>query len=246
MTGPVTVERSGSTWNVTLDRPQQGNAFSADLVAELSRTFGDAVAQGAEAIVLRGAGKHFCTGFDLSNLDGETDDTLLARFVRIELLLQQVARAPLLTVAVAHGRVMGAGADLFAACTVRAVQGDASFAFPGARGFGLVLGTRRLTERVGTQTALEWVESARAIPAEEALRTGLATVRAEQPADVDGLIAARTLAHEGLRDALARAASPSRAQDDASDLERLVHSAARRGLRDGIAAYLEKVKARQG
>jgi enoyl-CoA hydratase/carnithine racemase len=100
--------------------------------------------------------------------------------------------------------------------------------------------------RVGAQAALEWVETARTIATDEALRTGLATVRIEQPADVDSIVAARTLPHEGLRDALALAASPARAHEDACDLERLVHSAAQRGLRDRIAAYIEQVKARKG
>lgn len=244
MTEPVLVERAADAWTLTLNRPQQGNACSADLVRGLSAALSEAAQQGAPAVVLRGAGRHFCTGFDLSNLEAETDDSLLARFVRIELLLQQVARAPYLTVAIGHGRIMGAGADLFAACTVRAIHGDASFAFPGARGFGLVLGTRRLAGRVGPQAALDWVESARTIAADEALRTGLASLRIDQPQDVAAVLAARSLQHAGVREALAHAVSPSQAREDAGDLDQLVRSAARAGLRDRIAAYLEQVKAR--
>ena len=70
---------------------------------------------------------------------------------------------------------MGAGADLFAACTHRLVMPGTSFAFPGARGFGLVLGTRRLAHRVGAAQAQDWVVNGSAISTEAALRSGLAT-----------------------------------------------------------------------
>ena len=226
MTDPLLLECDGTVWRVTLNRPLQGNSCSTDLVAALDDTLVRATQERAQALVLRGAGKHFCTGFDLSAIAQETDDTLLARFVRIELMLQRLARAPFLTVAIAHGRATGAGADIFTACAMRLVQGEASLAFPGARGFGLVLGTRRLCELVGRQTALSWIESATVVTAAEATRTGLAT----------GAMGADTAL-----DQLQRAAQPHRDFEDALDLKRLVESAARPGLRDRIASYIESI-----
>ena len=144
---------------VTLNRPGAGNALSADLVAALDAVLDKAASRPPRGLVLRGDGRHFCTGFDLAQLDEESDDTLLARFCRIELILQKVHRAPFPTLAIAHGRTVGAGADLFAACTHRLAAAGTQLSFPGASGFGLVLGTRRLAHRVGAERARRWVET---------------------------------------------------------------------------------------
>lgn len=226
---------------LTLDRPDRGNACSAAMVQALDQAIDAAVPSGARVLVLQGNGRHFCTGFDLAQLDDETDDSLLARFTRLELLLQRVARAPLLTVAMAHGRTIGAGADLFTACDVRIACANASFAFPGARGFGIVLGSRRLAARVGDALATDWITNASTIDATHASVTGLATHMAadltEAIALVKALDAERQTA-QGVDPAALRAAlEPRAAEHDAHDLERLVRSAARPGLRERIAMY---------
>lgn len=238
---PVLVDTSQPVWRATLNRPQHGNACSPALVEALDTVVTRAKDEGAQALVLQGTGRHFCTGFDLSSLDCETDDSLLSRFVRIELLLQRIAHAPFLTIAHAHGRTMGAGADLFAACRVRLAQANAMFAFPGGRGFGLVLGTRRLAERVGAESALEWIESGRSVTAEEALRRGLVTSLADGPHDIQTCIAQRCHLDAGLRESLDHALQPLRADHAARDLDLLVRSAARPGLRERIAAYVARL-----
>jgi enoyl-CoA hydratase/carnithine racemase len=239
------VDDGSAVWQLTLDRPAQGNACSAELIAALDDTLQRAEREQAQALVLQGAGRHFCTGFDLSDIGNESDDSLLARCVRIELVLQRLARAPFLTVAVAHGRAIGAGADLFAACELRLARGAASFAFPGARGFGLVLGTRRLCEAVGRTQALKWIEGGVTITEEEALHAGLVHGRIGQEDSVASLVAARLHDDGVLRKSLRLAANPHREIEDALDLRRLVESAARVGLRDRIAAYIERGAARR-
>jgi len=69
------------------------------------------------------------------------------RFVRIEMLLQAVATSPARTVALAHGKVFGAGADLFACCHHRIAAAGTTFRMPGLK-FGLMLGTRRFAASV--------------------------------------------------------------------------------------------------
>jgi enoyl-CoA hydratase/carnithine racemase len=242
---PVRTEKRNGAWLVTLNRPARGNACSAELVRSLDEALSKSTSDGAEAFVLRGEGRHFCTGFDLAHLDRESDDTLLARFVRIELLLQRLARAPFPTIAVAHGRTMGAGADLFAACRVRLAVADTSFAFPGARGFGVVLGTRRLAVRVGTETALDWVGSGRMIGADEAHRRGLVTALVDDARHVEHHLPSGSGIEPWLDTALRCAAEPASSAHDAADLDVLVRSTARPGLRDRILAYAEGAAARR-
>jgi len=236
--------RDGHVLHLQLHRPEVGNALSAALVQALTDAVDAATLDaGVRLLVLSGAGRHFCTGFDLSDLDRETDDSLLARFTRVELLLQAVHAAPFATLALAHGRTMGAGADLFAACGDRWIVGDASFAFPGA-GFGLVLGTARLTELVGAPHAAAWIEGGQPIDADQALACGLATRRietAQMDAELDrwGARVNRLDAptQRAIQAAIAAGRRPRGDAGDAQDLARLVRSAARPGLRDRIAAY---------
>ncbi len=237
-------QRDGALLGITLNRPAKGNALSSALVAALQGAVDAAYADGGiRLLVLDAAGRHFCTGFDLSNLDEETDDSLLARFTRVELLLQSLYAAPFDTLALAQGRVMGAGADIFGACAHRWIVGDASFAFPGPA-FGLVLGTARLADAVGEVQARTWVQGGGTIDAASALSAGFAQQRLD--ADAAGPALASLLqhtvrldgpTHRAIHAALGSARRPRGDAGDAADLQRLVQSAARPGLRDRIAAY---------
>jgi enoyl-CoA hydratase len=232
---PLLLHREADVCRLTLNRPQQGNALSRELVDALDAALDMCAINAPASLVIDGAGRHFCTGFDLSGLANETDDSLLARFTRIELLLQRVARAPFHTVAVAHGRVMGAGADLFAACAERVAVSGARFAFPGWRGFGLVLGSRRLASRVGAHRASEWIESGCVTDDADALASGLATARVDFS---PGAFAAP--AANELDSALASAIAGNAQLDDASDLAALVRSAACAGLHQRLTVYVEQ------
>lgn len=244
MNAPPLLQRwEGEVCHLTLNRPEQGNALSRELVDALDVALDACAARMPARVVIDGAGRHFCTGFDLSGLEGETDDSLLMRFTRIELLLQRVARAPFPTMAVAQGRVMGAGADLFTACAQRIAVAGASFAFPGARGFGLVLGSRRLAACVGAQRARSWIESACVISDTEAIAAGLATARVEAVQAVLPEPAANgtsSLLDDFTAHAIEDAIDGNADVDDARDLAALVRSAARVGLQQRLTAYVQR------
>ena len=243
-TGELLVRREGALLHLQLQRPDKGNALSASLVAALQAALHEA-ARDAELrlLLLCGAGKHFCTGFDLSSLESETDDTLLARFTRVERMLQSLSRMPCATLALAHGRTMGAGADLFAACSERWIVDDASFAFPGA-GFGLVLGSARLADSVGAAQASRWIEGGETITAADACASGLALRQissAALPQELDALLKRVSRLDSRTQRAIHAATGTRRRPrgdiGDAQDLARLVESAAHPGLRERIAAY---------
>jgi enoyl-CoA hydratase len=220
------------------DRPQRGNALSAELVGELTLAVDEAAADAAvHTLVLRPAGKHFCTGFDLGELDNESDADLLQRFVRVELLLASLWHSPLRTVALAQGRAWGAGADLFAACDVRAAMEGTTFCFPGA-GFGLVLGTRRLAERVGADLARRWTTEALVFESPEALRAGFATdIVAGDP---DQWLSGRCAPPAVDRQTAGALRAATRPDLRDADLAALVRSAAPAGLRQRIRDYRER------
>jgi enoyl-CoA hydratase/carnithine racemase len=223
-----------------LDRPEKGNALSADAVATLRAAVDAAIADPAtHTLVIRGRGKHFCTGFDLSALERETDASLRARFVALEELLQAVWHAPVRTMALATGRAWGAGADLFASCDIRACAPDTTLRFPGTA-FGIVLGTRRLVELVGWDRARPLVTEGATHDAAAALASGLATDLVE--GDIDTWHALRCEPPAADRVTLAairEAARPDRRADDLASLDR---SASRPGLVQRVETYRKSLK----
>ena len=221
---------------LTLDRPDRGNALSDALVVALSREVDAALAApDVHTLVLAANGPHFCTGFDLSNLAESSEADLLQRFVHVEQLLQALWHAPIRTMALAQGRAWGAGADLLAACELRHVREDASFRCPGAR-FGIVLGSRRLAERVGVDHARRWVLDGVHGVAKEALAAGLVTA-VHEAAALDSL---RNPAATQLADRETGAAIRALTRRDEADrdLAELVRSAGRPGLKARIEAYV--------
>ncbi len=230
------VAREAGVATLTLDRPERGNALGPALVEALIAEVTRAVQDGAvHTLVLRGAGKHFCTGLDLSGLENLSDGDLLLRLVRIEALLAMLWHAPLRSVAVAQGRAWGAGADLFAVCEHRVAAPDTVFRFPGAQ-FGIVLGTRRLAERIGVDAARRLVLEGGELDAAQAHAAGLVGWVGSLPAMAEPLVPGPTAQ-------AIRAASRADLRD--ADLAALVRSAAVPGLAQRISHYRERKLARR-
>lgn len=234
---------------IRLSAPARGNALSTAMVAAADAALQAGLADPrVHTVAFCGAGRHFCTGFDLSDLDDLDDGALLLRFVRIEQWLQRIWMAPVRTAAIAQGSTFGAGADLFAACDRRLARDGGRFRFPGA-GFGLVLGTRRLGERVGVDTARRWVLESATVSAPEALAAGLATglLPEAQRAGDDDWRAALAAPPAVDRDTMAALHRAGRRDHADADLAALVRSAARPGLVARVRAYREAaLAARRG
>jgi enoyl-CoA hydratase len=156
----------------------------------------------------------------------------------VEILLNAVYRSPVRTVAAAHGRTWGAGADLFAACDVRLAAPDAHFRFPGA-GFGLVLGTRRLAQRVGAGNARRFTCDGVAMECDEALSAGLVTGQLDGAQEIPSQFLAPPATDRHTVAAL-RAATADDGAD--ADLAALVRSACQPGLKARIIAYKQGLK----
>jgi enoyl-CoA hydratase/carnithine racemase len=234
------VEHGDGLLQLTLNRPNSANALSPDLTEALIQTITHS--SNTRLCVLRGAGRHFCAGFDLSDLENLSDGDLLWRFLRIETLLQAVHHAPFPVVALGHGQMVGAGADLFAACWRRIVAPDAKFRMPGWN-FELALGTRRLTNLIGQDAARDLLIDTKALAAEASLACGLATDLARQeewPALIEVLRQRATvLSPLALKNLLDLTANDSRNDDIAA----IVMTAGRPGLRDRVIAYRDRIRA---
>lgn len=239
MTDVLDIQVSGKCWTFTLNRPEKLNALNAELVDALLEGVQKANTEGARLLVFRGAGKSFCAGFDLSDLNAQSEGDLVLRFIRIEQLLQAVATSCAYTVALAHGKVFGAGVDLFAVCRRRVATADSMFRMPGLK-FGLVLGTRRFADLVGTQKALELLGATRPFNVEAAVQMGFVQQVLTQDEWANATEESQALAVElddATRAQLYRVLDTVQAD---SDLANLVRSAARPGLKDRLYKYLDK------
>jgi enoyl-CoA hydratase/carnithine racemase len=233
----VRIERAADCWTVVLDRAAKANALSAELVEELIGAVSEAQSAGVPVLAFRGEGRNFSAGFDFTGLEEQGEAELLQRFVRLETLLQQVARMRCLTVALAHGRNFGAGVDLIAACRWRVAAPNTTFRMPGLA-FGLVLGTRRFAAIVGRERAREILEGLVTFDATRAQEIGFATRVA--PEDAWPAVLGEAVAVARAIPAASRAALYDilGSDTDAADMADLVRSASAPGLKDRIRAYL--------
>lgn len=232
----VSQDGSGAIWTLALNRSGKANALDAETVERLLTAVAEARTARARALVLEGAGRNFCAGFDFAGYKEQSAGDLLHRFVRIEQLLQQLRRGPMMSVALARGAAYGAGADLFAACTWRIAGPTARFRFPGFR-FGVALGTRHLARVVGARHARSILLTGRVVDAQEAAAIGLATHMAELTADLAAAILQESAALDG--QAIGEILQLTGDDTEDADLASLVRSLARPGLHRRIAQFRE-------
>ena len=236
MSEELQIEKTAAATTLTLNRPDKANALSAALVDALAAAVATAHHDGTRLLVFKGKGRNFCAGFDFGGFEDASAGDLLLRFVRIETLLQSVYHAPFATLALAHGKNFGAGADLVLACGSRTAAPDAEFRMPGLK-FGLQLGTRRLAARIGGDTARALLAASRTFSAEEGLRIGFVHDIAAT-ADWPGRIGRAAAEAQQLSPAAAARLHAATVTDTrAADLADLVRCAIEPGLKERIREY---------
>ena len=125
--------------NVTLNRPDSRNAMSLAMVGELRAVL--AAVHGdlsVRAIVLRGAGGHFCAGGDIKDMasararsQGEGGaDAYRALNRAFGSLLEEAQRTPQVLIAVLQGAVLGGGFGLACVSDIAIARQDARFGLP--------------------------------------------------------------------------------------------------------------------
>jgi enoyl-CoA hydratase/carnithine racemase len=160
--------------HVRLNRPAKRNAVNDTLVAQLQTAFINLPA-GVKAVVLSGAGDHFCAGLDLSELSERSvaEGVLHSRSWHQVMDSIQFGRVPV--VAVLHGAVVGGGLEIASSCHLRVAEASAYYGLPeGQRGiFVGGGGSARVPRLVGVATMTDMMLTGRVLDAEEGYRRGL-------------------------------------------------------------------------
>ena len=172
----VLSERSGGRLEITLNRPDKHNAFSAEMRDGLVEALHVAASDASlTEIVLRGAGPSFCSGGDLDEF-GTLPDPATAHGIRsTRSPARLMAECGERVTVELHGACVGAGIEL-PAFAGRVIAKPDTFVQLPELAFGLVPGaggTVSVPRRVGRQRAAWLALTSARLPAEEALAWGL-------------------------------------------------------------------------
>jgi enoyl-CoA hydratase/carnithine racemase len=194
---PFVLQRQcGSVVFLTLNRPAQYNTLSEGMLAALHATLDSlAVDSSARVVVLGGAGKAFCAGHDLKQMQANPSREYYERlFEDCSRLMMRIQSLPQPVVARVHGIATAAGCQLVAMCDLAIAAEDARFAVSGIN-VGLFCSTPSvaLTRNVGRKAAFEMLVTGEVIDAASAERRGLIN-RCVKSDRLDAEIAALTAA----------------------------------------------------
>ena len=170
--------------HLTFNRPDNRNALSVAMLAEIVATF-DAIRDSREvrAVVMRGAGGNFCAGGDIKDMAnvrlaaakaGDGDDPAAAYNRKFGAMLRKVNEAPQATIALCEGAVLGGGFGVACVTDVAFAHVEASFGLP-ETGLGIVPAQIApfVVQRIGLSQARRLGVCGSRFKGEEARRLGI-------------------------------------------------------------------------
>lgn len=174
---PILLRRDeGPVARVTLNRPQAYNALSVALMEAALRELQQIDRDPAVAcVVIEGAGRGFCAGHDLRELQGDPSTEFREKtFSLCSRMMQAVVGLRQPVIAKVHGIATAAGCQLVASCDLALAASDARFGTPGVN-IGLFCSTPMvaLSRAVPRKQAMEMLLTGDMIDAETATAYGL-------------------------------------------------------------------------
>ncbi|WP_431806898.1 enoyl-CoA hydratase/isomerase family protein [Microbacterium paraoxydans] len=238
---------------VVLNAPAKLNALDETALDELDAAYDTAEEAGVRALVLRGEGRAFCAGRDISAVDPREDDVRGYLGGAVTPLLRRMARFPAPTFAVAHGACLGVGLGLLIATDVVYVAESAKIGSPfAALGATLDSGGHALfLDRLGAHKTLDLIYTGRLMSGTEAVQSGLFSRvfpdDAVLPATTEAAAAAArgaTAAFLASKELVARIRDERLTLWDSIDVENAAQAALcdTDDYREGFAAFQEKRK----
>jgi enoyl-CoA hydratase/carnithine racemase len=171
----ILLEADGPMAIVTLNRPERRNALSLELMTELIACL-DQIARRREVrvVLLRAAGKVFCSGHDLGEMVGRDINDYRQVFDVCTELMTRVQSIPQPVLVEVQGIATAAGCQLVATCDLALASDQAAFATPGVK-IGLFCTTPMvaLSRAIGRKRALQMLLTGDMIDAVTAADWGL-------------------------------------------------------------------------
>ena len=249
---PLLREERDGIATLTLNRPEQMNLLTAEMLGALQAALDDiGRSTQVRVVILAGAGRGFCAGHDLKEIRelGE-QPRIVALFHQCSRVMQAIATLPQPVIARVHGAAAAAGCQLVAQCDLAVASDAAKFTTPGVSwGFFCSTPGVALGRNLQRKHALEMLLTGDVIDAAQAMRWGLVN-RVVAPAALDAEIGA--LARKIAAKPASTVAAGKRAFYQQMDLglERayelasavIASSFAHPEGREGMSAFIEKRK----
>ncbi len=176
MSEPVLLTRMENdiAW-LTINRPDKRNAMNDELLSAIGAFFSQPPEQ-AKAVIVCGAGGHYCSGLDLSEHVSRTAESNLYHSRKWHGIMDSIQFGGLPVISVMNGAVIGGGLELATATHVRIAAGPVQFQLPeGRRGIFVGGGaTVRVGRILGADRMTEMMLTGRSYDSDEGLRLGLA------------------------------------------------------------------------
>jgi enoyl-CoA hydratase/carnithine racemase len=190
----LSVTIDGKIAVLRLNRAAKRNAIDDATVQGIGAFFA-APPKGIAAIVVHGAGDHFCAGLDLSELEERSAAQGVAHSRMWHQAFDQLEFGTMPVIAVLHGAVVGGGLELAAAAHLRIAESSAFYALPeGRRGiFVGGGGSVRIPRLIGVPRMADMMLTGRTYSAEDGQQIGLTQYLV---APGEGLALGKKLAHK--------------------------------------------------
>lgn len=161
---------------VVLDRPEIHNAYNTQMRDELYEIFSAcALDTEIDVVVLRGAGRSFCAGADLSEF-GSAPTPFVARRIRFQRdVWRRLASIKVPVIAAMHGYVIGTGLEMAMLCDVRIAAASTTVMMPEAA-LGIIpaaTGTQTLPRLIGSNSTARLLFTGERISASTALELAI-------------------------------------------------------------------------
>jgi methylglutaconyl-CoA hydratase len=175
---PVLYSVDGAVARLTLNRPDKRNALNAAVIAGLKESLRAASRDDSvRVVVIAGAGKDFCSGADLSQLQQIAQASVSENAEDARSLLElflSIRQIPMPVVAAVTGRALAGGAGLASACDLVLAAKSARFGYPEVKiGFVPAMVTAILRRNVSEKRAFELLTRGAEFSAEQARAFGL-------------------------------------------------------------------------
>lgn len=193
MEGDILIERAGAVASAILNRPGSHNALTPEMIVELRHIFEQLGSdESVRVIVLRGRGRSFCAGADLSSMRAAAEFTFeenVADGQAIFDLMAAVDGCPKPVVAAVKGAAIGGGAGLVSCCDVTVAVADTIFAFSEVRlGLAPAVISPFVVAKIGAGAARELFLTGERFSAERAQREGLIQHMVQDEASLEAMV----------------------------------------------------------
>ncbi len=251
----IQLEYTGEVATIMLNRPESLNALTTEVGRDFQTAIGEIRAGGTRAVIITGAGRAFCAGGDLREMqkiaqrEGRVDAFFDEPLKLLNECIMLIRETPLPFIAAVNGAASGGGCNFALACDL-VIAGESAKFNQAFIKIGLSPdcgGTFILPRLVGWKRATQLMMTGEVTNAASALEMGMINavvpddqLLAQAMAMAEKLAAAPTAALGRIKELLSASATNDYASQLELERKAQIQSGQTKDFREGVAAFIEK------